>query len=211
MKTDKILSRLLVGFIVLNIIVPNVFAANNYTNDDVTSNISNYSVNTKYEAGTYIEPIEVYNIDLTWEDLHWVFIYSGDITNPSNSVWMTKNFYESCLSSDTNTLNQTILNNIDSYRSHEVVEMNVVNNSNFAVNILASVEQIDNLNYTNPAELKIAKTGEQLWSSQASINGLAKSNNSTFLIKPTATRFVNNTGATANVTGEVKLTFTKYN
>ena len=44
-------------------------------------------------------------------------------------------------------------------------------------------------------------------------NVLSVNNSETvyFRIKPTATRFVNDTGDTANVAGEVKLTFTKSN
>ena len=207
MTREKIIVGLLFIFIIT---IPNVNASNTYTNDDVTSSPSSYSVNTTYEAGTYIPPIEAYNVDLEWDDLHWIFIYSGDIKNPTKKVWMTKADYEAFRNgTDPNEFNLTILNNINQYKNYDEVQIMVTNHSGFAVDILASIEQKSNINYTNSAALKINNTNNSTWDDSAQISGLSHDNSSYFKIKPQASRFVNDSGTTVNVNGEVKLTFTK--
>lgn len=207
MTQKKIMLGLLLTYAGISL---NVYAANTYTNDDETNSPSNYSVNTTYEAGTYIPPIETYNVDLEWDDLHWIFIYSGDITNPTTKVWMTKAEYDALRNgSDPNEFNLTILNNINQYKNHDEVQIMITNHSGFTVNVLASIEQKSSTNYTNSAMLKINNINNSTWDSSSHINGLAHNSNSHFKIKPQAPRFVNDSGTTVNVTGEIKLTFTK--
>ena len=203
--------EILIGiFLVIVFAIQNVNAANTYTNDDITSSPSNYSVNTTYEAGTYIPPTEAYNVDLEWDDLHWIFIYSGEITNPTTKIWMTKAKYDSLRNgTDPNEFNLTIINNTNQYKNHDEVQIMVTNHSDFSVNILASIEQKSDTNYTNSASLKINDMNSSTWDDFAQISGLVHEENGYFKIKPQASRFVNDSGTTVNVNGEVKLTFTK--
>lgn len=212
MKVKKILSGLLVTSTMFAVTMPNVYAQT-YVNGDNTKDNSNYSMDTTYESGTYVEQIETYNVELDWDDLHWVFIYDGNITNPTSSVWLTKTNYDSRRGgADVNDFNHTILSNIAQYKNLDTVGIDVTNKSVFAVNIAASIEQKNNVeNYTNAAGLQVSKSNDLTYGNQATLSSLANNANGSFVVKPTATRFVNNTGTTANVTGEVKLTFTKSN
>ena len=189
------------------IIVPCVYA-DTYTNDDPTSETSNYGVDTIYEAAGYKQPaLEVYNIDLSWDDLHWVFVYEGDITNPNSSIWIAKEYYDSA-----NLLPKDIIADIDNWKDKDKREITVINNSGFSVNVEATVEHRSNLNYVNSAHLKVARFSDNLiFEENASITNLSNNMNGKFVVKPTSTSFVNNTGTTTSVTGEVYLTFTKYN
>lgn len=204
------LKRLFLAWVFIFAAIPNVLAHNSYTNEDETSSPSNYSVNTTYEAGTYIPPIEVYNIDLEWDDLHWIFIYSGNITNPTSKVWMTKAEYDSYRNGkDSNEFNLIVLNNINQFKDHDVAQINITNHSVFDVNISATIEDKVNANYTNSAVLQVATENNSNWNNQSTINNLSNNSSSYFKIKPQSARFVNDSGTTVNVLGEVKLTFTK--
>ena len=52
---------------------------------------------------------------------------------------------------------------------------------------------------------------EIIFSNSAKIDNLMDKASESFVVKPTSKDFVNNTGTTTSVTGEVNLTFTKYN
>ena len=175
-----------------------------------------YDISTKYESTAYVAPVETYDVDLSWDDLHWVFVYEGDITNPTKNVWLTKEKYEEVradMQLEENELNGAILENANNLQN-PTVSITVENNSDFAVDVLAAIEQKNNVeNYTNPAGLQIAVDVPEnvTYGNQANISALANSATASMLIKPTVSRFVNNTGATANVLGEVKITFTKTN
>ena len=174
-------------------------------------------MDTIYDSEIYVAPIESYDVDLSWDDLHWVFVYEGDITNPVRKVWLTKENYdtlnENSQQPTLNDKNGEILDNINNLASPGV-NIVIQNNSSFALDVSATIEQIANVaNYTNAAGLQIGvDLGENTtYASEASVSALSSNTDTKFIVKPTATRFVNNTGNTANVTGEVNLTFTKSN
>lgn len=201
--SDKVESKLVNGEYVIGLGNGNTF------DED-----SNYDLPTTYDSEIYIAPMETYDVDLSWDDLHWVFVYEGDITNPSKKVWLTKVAYEEIKANSQQTvlneLNGEILNSISSLETPEV-DVIVENNSTFAVDVAATVENINGEeDYTNAAGLQVA-VENGTYASSASIQALATNTNAKLQVKPTATRFVNNTGATANVSGEVKITFAKSN
>lgn len=206
----KLLPYLLLSTILFSLLIASV-SAKTYTNDDETNKTSSYSMDTIYEAGTYVELIETYNVEIDWDDLHWVFIYDGNITNPTKSVWLTKASYDSYRgNTDVNEFNHTVLNNISQYKNLETVTIDVKNNGSFSVNILATIEDTNNNeNYTNAAGLQVSKANVISYDKEANLTSLETNAEGSFLVKPTAERFVNDSGKKANVTGEVKLTFTK--
>ena len=209
MKRKKLLSSFLVGVTMFSMTMPNIFAQT-YTNQEETSGTSSYDMNTRYDAKEYVRPIETYNVDIVWNDLHWIFVYEGDIANPDKSIWMTKDNYDSRrTSNDDNLYNYDILNNIQQYSDLDTANIYVVNNSDFQVDVVASIEQVDNItNYDNSAELKVSKASDISYDNENLVS-LGKNANGLFLVKPTATRYVNDSDTSVNVTGEIKLSFSK--
>lgn len=212
MKSKKILPGLLAVTTMFTMTMPSVFAQT-YNVDSQADNASNYEVDTSYESREYEAPIETYDIDINWDDLHWVFVYEGDITEPTREVWVTKENYNTISENEqltSNELNGYILDNvIDSQNS--IIDIDINNNSVFAVNILASIEQKNSETYTTSAGLKIAVNDSEniTYADSATVSNLTTRASASLLVKPTATSFVNTTGTTASVTGEVNLTFTK--
>ena len=195
-----------------------VYAPDNYSAvNNETDDTTNVDINTTYESAPYTAPVEMYDINLSWDDLHWVFVYEGEASNPSRYVWLSKEAYETLYASmptlSTNEINGEILNDMDNLDDPDL-NIAVENRSVFAINVVGSVETKNNVdNYTNPAGLKIAleTTEPMTYANSASISALSTNTNANLLVKPTAVRFVNNDGVSTNVTGEVKLTFTKSN
>jgi hypothetical protein len=176
---------------------------------------SNYGIDTSYDSANYEAPYESYDIDLSWDDLHWVFVFEGEITNPTREVWVTKEYYDEIGNTEqlsSNELNGEILDSINDLEN-STVRIIVENNSAFEVDVYGSIEQKSNENYTNAAGLKIAVDEAEniTFENQAEALNLSKGNNMNLLVKPTATRYVNDSGVTTTVTGEIKLTFSKSN
>ena len=206
MKQKRMLSSFLVIAIMFAMNITNVFAQT-YKNDDATNESSSYSVNTRYEAVGYQPTIETYDVDLSWDDLHWIFVYEGDIKNPDSSVWLTKENYDSA-----NMTAKQIIEGISNWVNKDKIEISVKNNSGFTINVTANVAQKSTDNYTNSSVLRIARENDSLnYGASASINGLVNGANDKFIVKPTSTRFVNDSGTPTDVTGEVNLVFTKSN
>ena len=191
-----------------------VIAPDNYNAVTSENENVNVEIDTTYESTAYTSPVEMYDVDLSWDDLHWVFVYEGDITNPTNNVWLSKEAYDALNASmsnlSENEVNGAILNDIDNLAAPDL-NIDVINHSVFAVNIAGSVEQKTNANYTSSAGLQIAlEVPENItYATTANISALATNANANLLVKPTAARFVNDAGVSVNVSGEVKLTFTK--
>ena len=205
-ELKKVILVFLVNTLVLIMTMPNVFAQiDSYSNP--TNQTSNYDVSTIYEAVGYQPLVETYSVDLSWDDLHWVFVYEGDITNPNASVWLTKEYYDSI-----HMTAKQIIERISDFANMDKREISVSNNSGFAINVTANVEQKSSAVYTNSAGLKITRQGNNSnYDVTANITNLTSNGSDTFIVKPTSRRFVNDSGILANVAGEVKLVFTKYN
>ena len=171
-------------------------------------------IDTTYESKVYTAPVETYDVDLSWDDLHWVFVYEGDASNPSRHVWLTKEAYDT-LSNDmaglsSNEVNGAILNS--SNLEKPKLNIAVANHSAFALNVAGSVKEITgDSKYTNPAGLKFALEAETPSYAETVNTNLATNGNANLFVKPTATTFVNATGVSTTVTGEVVLTFAKAN
>ncbi len=173
-------------------------------------------INTKYESTVYTAPIETYDVDLSWDDLHWVFVYEGTAANPTKQVWLSIDAYEtfrannSTLSS--NEVNGKILSQVNNLAAPDL-NIAITNHSVFAVNVVGTVEaQNDVINYTNSAGLKIALDEvNPTYNATVNVNGLATNANANLLVRPTATRFVNDNGVSTTVAGEVNISFTKAN
>lgn len=177
---------------------------------------TNYDIPTAYDSEIYVAPVEVYDVNLSWDDMHWVFVYEGDITNPARKVWVTKEAYNTIKDEnnlENNELNGHILDSVDDLEQ-PTVSISVENKSSFAVDVSASIAQKNNVqNYTNPAGLEIAVDlgNNSEFGSQATANGVLTNASTKLLVMPKATRYVNNDGAPATVAGEVVLTFAKTN
>lgn len=192
-----------------------IIGSEHYTEiDDESNDSTGTDVNTSYDSAAYVSSVETYDVNISWDDLHWVFVYEGDVTNPVRSVWVTKEYYDTVgvekQHLSVNELNGDILDNTPNLAEPKLGIV-VENNSVFAVDLTATVESVSNTNYTNPAGLQVAieSTTTSAYASEASTTNLTTGNTVNVLVKPTATRFVNDTGATANVTGEVALTISK--
>ena len=207
MKAKKMLMIFLIQVIVIANKMPEVMART-YTNDDFANEASNYSVDTTYEAIGYKTAVETYNIDLSWDDFHWVYVYEGEIDNPNTSIWIAKEYYD-----DANMSPQEIIADINNWKDKDKREITITNNSGFAVNVSANIENKTNENYANSANLQIASFDDanMSFSSSANVTNLTDSSNVKFVVKPTSQKYVNNTGTIANVTGELNLIFSKYN
>jgi len=193
-----------------------VIAPDNY--NAVTANTSEQNVNVgidaTYESAIYTAPVETYDIDLSWDDLHWVFVYEGDPSTTNNYVWLTKEKYDEESASmpdlSSNDVNGAILaDKLD--MPEPTLNIAISNHSVFAVDIAGSVESKNGVtNYTNSAGLQIAlEETTPSYTGTVNVVGLACNGNANLLVKPTATRFVNDSGLTATVEGEVKLIFSK--
>ena len=173
-------------------------------------------IQTTYESTSYTAPIETYDINLSWDDLHWVFVYEGNANEPVRSVWLSKEAYEEYSANrptlSSNEVNGSILDDVDNNNLTVTPELNIAvsNHSVFTVVAACSVEEKTGVtNYTNPAGLKIAVEGDEPTYAGTANTDLATNANVNLLVKPTASRFVNNDGVSAVVTGEVRFTFTK--
>lgn len=190
-----------------------VFAPDNYSAvNNETSQTTTTDIDTTYESASYTAPVEMYDIDLSWDDLHWVFVYQGEASNPTNYVWLTKEAYDALYASSSalssNEINGEILG-MSNLPTPELT-ISVENHSVFAVDVAGTVNNKNVANYTNPAGLKMAlKTNTPSYDTTANIPALTTNASADLLVKPTAVRFVNNAGVSTNVTGEVTLTFTK--
>ena len=182
------------------------------SNYNETNADTDYGVDTEYESVVYVAEVETYDVNITWDDLHWVFVYEGDVTSPVRKAWVTKDYYDT-LSDEKSYLTANEINGdiLDSGANlaAPVLGMVVENNSTFSIDVEASIEDIvGNDNYTNAAGLKLS-TDSTTFDTTASISALATSTNANIFIKPTVESFVNTTGATASVTGEVTISISK--
>ena len=178
---------------------------------DAESN-GDYGVDTEYESVAYVNSVETYDVNITWDDLHWVFVYEGEITSPVRKAWVTKDYYDTTSTEKSyltaNEINGDILDNSANLPA-PVLGMVVENNSTFAVDVAAAIEDINgNENYTNAAGLKLS-TDSTIFDTTASVSALANSASANIYVKPTTEAFVNTTGATASVTGEVTISISK--
>ena len=172
----------------------------------------NYGVDTEYESAAYVTSVETYEVNITWDDLHWVFVYEGEIASPVRKAWVTKEYYDTTSTEKSylsaNEINGDILDNVASLPA-PVLGMVIENNSTFAVDVEAAIENVSNNdNYTNAAGLKLSADSTN-FDTTASLPALANSASANIYVKPTTEAFVNTTGATASVTGEVTISISK--
>lgn len=186
-------------------------ATSNHINDYETNSILDFSENTTYEAENYVPPIEIYNIDLEWDDLYWVLVHSKDITNQMSQIWITKKDYDYYRNGQgLNEFNSIIINNITQYQNHDEVQISITNYSVFAVDIDATIEPKKSEDYINSSKFEVISENSSNWSTRnASIDGLRRNNSSYFKIKPQSSEFVDSHNSTLNVTETLKIFFKK--
>lgn len=222
MKGKKLLGGLLVGATMFAKTVPAVYAQTNY--HQPTTDTEGQSIDTQYKTVEYTAPVEYYDIDISYDDLSWVLVYEGDIAEPDRSTWIRESYYNEHKDNVANLnswygdiLNGDMLNQID---LDCYVPIAVNNNGDFVVDAQAQIvnKTDSNSDYTTAAGLKLAiddlMTHERGQWQDGPVSGQVIPNKQEpriFYVMPTATRFVNDSGETATVTGEVKLTFSKPN
>lgn len=177
----------------------------------VGSNDIGSSIDTEYASAQYAS-VDTYDVNITWDDLHWVFVYEGNIASPDRKVWVTKEYYDTTSDQksylNANGINGYILENAANLTA-PVLGIVVENNSDFAVDVQAAIENITgNDKYTNAAGLQLS-TDSSTFATTASILDIANGADANILVKPTAESFVNTTGDTASVTGEVTISISK--
>lgn len=223
MKEKKLLTSLLVGATMFAMTIP-VFAQQ----ENATS--SNQTIDTQYSTVEHEVqvPVETYDVSITWNNLHWIFVYEGSPSNPTRYQWITENNYAE-LATEYNTQDskaEAVLegNYTTDYswkNAPEYAWLMVMNNDSGAINASASVGQKANqTDYTSPANLQVAyNDGVGInYSAVPSLNYSTTSTKSNlgyhgmvyFWVKPTVDRYVNNTGNIASVAGEIEFTFSKY-
>ena len=210
MKQNNLLFSFFIAVAMFSITIPNIFSKT-FNNENEKKEVASYDMKTRYDAQVYVRQMETYDVDLLWSDLHWIFVYEGDITNPTKSIWMTKTNYDNHRGSySDNIYNNEIIKNIKQYSNLDIASVYVTNKSKFNVGVVASIKQIDNItNHNNLAELKISKDGGVSYDNKIKLVSLLKNTKELFLIKPMTTKYVNNSNNTVNVIGKLKLLFTK--
>ena len=213
MKGKKLLSSLLVGATMFAMTVQSV-SAEPYNAE--TTDTTGKSINTEYRTAEYIGEVEYYNVDIDYDDLYWTFVYEGDITNPDKGVWTSTSAYNLATNGkEGNELESEKRYILDHQVDNTVIFLKVTNNSGFKVN--AQAEVVDKVEtgttYTTSAGLQIAFSDDYAelgtFQSEPLIKTLSNEAYQRYGVRPTATRFVNDSGDTAQVAGEIKLTFSK--
>jgi len=214
MKGKKMLGGFLVGATMFALTTPSVFAIEaDYTGQ--TTDTTGQNLDTTYRTAEYVAPVEYYDIDISYNDLNWVFVYEGDITNPNDSVWVnSETYYLNTSGKEGDTLNEARKTLLD-YDLDPAIAIDVTNNSGFDVDAQAKV--VDKTNeeadykYSAGLQLAVGDINNDFGTFQSETVNATVSNTSTkkFGVKPTATKFVNDVAGTVQVIGEVNLTFSK--
>ena len=194
MEEIKKLLYILIILLLLNI--TSVFAQS-YAIKEPISEHPSFSLDTSYTAVAYY-PLKEYYIDLTWDDLFFVYKYNKkeiDSQFDNELLLMDNNFNENFIQYHTKMLNELINSNI--------FTLIVENKSGFSINVDATIKYND--------KLQIANDDKNLFfDNKAFKNNLANKKITSFILRPKLQEFENNKFS-SNFNGEVKLTFTKVN